>query len=207
VISEKDLLPVYLAQGYLKAEFDDAQAKVAQDGPQTLVDVSIPVKPGPQYRLADLQWAGNTVFSSDKLLPLVKLKPGELANAVELNKDIEDIHKLYGTKGYLFAHVDPTLEFDDANSAVHYQLNVTEGEQFRMGELIIDGLDPDATKKMTAQWQLKPGDPFDTSYINRFFKVMYRDAALHGSWNVVPRESVNQQNRTVSVILHFAPRA
>lgn len=207
VISEKDLLPVYLAQGYLKAGFDDAQAKVAQDGPQTLVDVSIPVKPGPQYKLADLQWAGNTVFSSDKLLPLVKLKPGELANAVELNKDIEDIHKLYGTKGYLFAHVDPTLEFDDANSAVHYQLNVTEGEQFRMGELIIDGLDPDATKKMTAQWQLKPGDPFDATYINRFFKVMYRDTALHGSWNVVPRESVNQQNRTVSVTLHFAPRA
>ena len=207
VISEKDLLPVYLAQGYLKAGFDGAQAKVAQDGPETLVDVSIPVKRGSQYRLADLQWAGNTVFTSDKLLPLVKLKPGEPVNAVELNKDIEDIHKLYGTKGYLFAHIDPTLEFDDAQAAVRYQLNVTEGEQFRMGQLTIDGLDPDATKRMSAQWQLKPGDPFDTTYINRFFKFMYRDVALHGSWNVVPKESVNQQNRTVSVTLHFAPKA
>lgn len=207
VVSQKDLLPIYLARGYLKAGFGDAQAKVAQDGAQTLVDVSISVKPGAQYKLADLQWAGNTVFTSDKLLPLVRLKAGEPVDAVELSRNIEEIQKLYGTRGYLFARVDPTLEFNDAQSAVRYQLNVTEGEQFRMGELVIDGLDPDSTKKMAAQWQLKAGAPFDNTYVNRFFKVMYRDVGLHGSWNVVPKQAVNQQNRTVSVTLHFMPKA
>lgn len=207
VVSQKDLLPIYLARGYLKAGFGDAQAKVAQDGAQTLVDVSISVKPGAQYKLADLQWAGNTVFTSDKLLPLVRLKAGEPVDAVELGRNIEEIQKLYGTRGYLFARVDPTLEFNDAQSAVRYQLNVTEGEQFRMGELVIDGLDPDSTKKMAAQWQLKAGAPFDNTYVNRFFKVMYRDVGLHGSWNVVPKQAVNQQNRTVSVTLHFIPKA
>ena len=43
-VQEKfNFLPVYHARGYLKAEFAEAQAKVAQDGPQTLVDVSFPV--------------------------------------------------------------------------------------------------------------------------------------------------------------------
>ena len=32
------LLPVYHSRGYLKAQFADSQAKVADDGAQTLVD-------------------------------------------------------------------------------------------------------------------------------------------------------------------------
>jgi outer membrane protein insertion porin family len=200
-------LPVYHARGYLKASFADAQAKVAEDGAQTLVDVSFPVTPGLQYKLAEIQWAGNTALTLDKLQNLIKLKPGEPANAIELDNELNDIHKLYGTKGYLFAQVDASPEMDDSQATVRYQLNVTEGDQFHMGELIIDGLDPDSSKKMAAQWQMKVGDPFDDSYMSRFFKVMYRDIGLHGGWSVVPKQSVSQQDKTVSVTLHFMPKA
>ena len=72
-----------------------------------------------------------------------------------------------------------------------------------MGDLTIDGLDPESSKKMAAQWQMKRGDPFDSSYLTRFFKIMYRDVGLKGSWNVVPRQSISQQDKTVSVTLHF----
>src|SRR5262249_14628350 len=41
-----NLLPIYLARGYLKAQFGDSQAKVVEDGPQTIVDVSFPIVPG-----------------------------------------------------------------------------------------------------------------------------------------------------------------
>jgi len=47
-----DFLPVYLSRGYLKAQFADSQAKVVEDGPRTVVDVSFPVTPGIQYRVA-----------------------------------------------------------------------------------------------------------------------------------------------------------
>src|SRR5207245_5366665 len=57
-----NFLPVYQARGYLKAQFSDAQAKVAEDGPQTLVDVSLPVTPGLQYKLTEIQWTGNAAF-------------------------------------------------------------------------------------------------------------------------------------------------
>jgi len=50
-----NFLPVYLSRGYLKANFVDAQAKVAGDGPQTTVDVSFPVRPGIQYRLTGIE--------------------------------------------------------------------------------------------------------------------------------------------------------
>ena len=198
-----NFLPVYRASGYLKASFADAQAKVAENGGQTLVDVSFPVTPGIQYKLTEIQWSGNAALPADKLQPLVHLKTGDPANAVQLDQDLDEVHKLYGTRGYLLAHVNATPEMDDAQSTVRYQLNVSEGDLFHMGDLTIDGLDPESSKKMAAQWQLKRGDPFDSSYLTRFFKIMYRDVGLKGSWNVVPRQSISQQDKTVSVTLHF----
>ncbi len=202
-----NFLPVYLARGYLKASFSDAQAKVAEDGPQTLVDVSFPVAPGNQYRLTGIAWAGNTVFPDGQLQDLIHLKTGEPANAIQLDDDLDQVHKLYGTKGYLFAHADPTPELDDAQSTVRYQLSVTEGSLYRMGDLQIDGLDAESTRKMATQWQLKKGDPYDEGYLQRFFKIMYRDVGLRAPMNVVPKQVINQQDKTVSVSLHFVPKS
>jgi outer membrane protein insertion porin family len=201
-----NFLPVYRARGYLKAQFSDAQARVAEDGPQTMVDVSFPVAPGLQYKLSEIQWAGNAAFPADKLQALIHLKTGEPADAVQLADDLQEIQKLYGTKGYLFAHVEPTPEMDDSQATVRYDLGVTEGDFYRMGELKIDGVSADSSQKIATQWQMKTGDPFDDSYLNRFFKTLYRDVGLSRSMNVVPRKTVNQQNKTVSVSLHFVPK-
>lgn len=201
-----DFLPVYLSRGYLKAAFADAQTQIVDDGPRTVVDVSFPVTPGKQYKLTGIQWQGNVVFAADKLQELIHLKNNEPADAVQLNDDLEAVQKLYGSKGYLMAKVTPTPTMDDAQATVVYALSVTEGDQFRMGELEVDGLDSDATKKLAAQWQLKKGDPYDQSYLKKFFSVMYRDVGLRHPYNVVPRENVNQQDKTVSVALHFMPK-
>jgi hypothetical protein len=201
-----NLLPVYRSRGYLRAKFGDTVAKVAEDGAQTLVDVSFPVTPGLEYKLTNMQFAGNGVFSADQLRGLIHLKNGEPANAVELSDDLDAIRKLYGTKGYLAARVDPNADMDDAMSTVSYRLSVTEGDQYRMGELSIDGIPLDNAKRMAAQWQLKKGDPYDASYLPKFFKIMYHDVGLRVPYNVIPRQEVNTEEKTVSVALHFVPK-
>lgn len=207
-VQEKfNFLPVYHARGYLKAEFGEAQAKVADDGAQTLVDVSFPVTPGVQYKLTDVKFSGNNVFPAEKLRELIQLKTGEPANSVELTDDLQQIHKLYGTKGYLFAHADAVPTMDDAAATVAYQINLNEDEMYRMGELNIDGIPPENTKKMLAQWQMKKGDPYDSSYPQRFFSLMYRDFGLHGSYDVVPKEAIDRQQKVVNMALHFLPKS
>ncbi len=201
------LLPVYHSRGYLKAQFADSQAKVADDGAQTSVDVSFPVTPGLQYMLSGVQWTGNAILPNDQLQALIHLKLGEPANAVQLGKDLEQVQKLYGSKGYLLAQVNPTPAMDDAQSAVSYQLKVTEGDLYRMGKLEIEGIDAANAQKIVTQWQLKAGDPYDNGYMDRFFNATYRDIGLRGSWNVVHKQSINQQDKTVSVALHFMPKS
>jgi outer membrane protein assembly factor BamA len=201
-----NFLPVYLARGYLKASFSDAQAKLGEDGAETLVDVSFPVAPGRQYRLTGMAWQGNRIFPDGQLQELIHLKTGEPANAVQLGDDMDEVHTLYGTKGYLFAHADPSGEMDDTQSTVHYQISVTEGDLYRMGELQVDGLPPEVAQKIVAQWQLKKGDPYDNGYLQRFFKVMYPTLGPRVGYSVFSKQAINQQDKTVSMSLHFVPK-
>jgi len=206
VQEEHNFLPVYLARGYLKAKFADSEAKVTEDGPQTLVDISFPVVPGSQYKVVKAQWSGNMFLPSEQLQPLIHLKPGEPANAVQLASDLEEVQKLYGTKGYILARVDARPEMGDAAGSVSYELKVNEGDLFRMGDLTIDGIPAQNADKMAEQWQLKKGQPYDKSYLQKFFKIMYHDVGLKVPYNVVPKESIDQDEKTVSVALHFVPK-
>ena len=203
---QHNFLPVYLSRGYLKAKFADSEAKVTDDGPQTVVDVTVPVIPGTSYKVTQARWSGTSALSSEQLQPLIHLKPGEPANAVQLAEDIEEVQKLYGTRGYILAQVEPQPEMNDATSSVSYELKVSEGDLYRMGDLTIDGIPQPNAEKMAEQWQLKKGQPYDNSYRQRFFKVMYHDVGLKIPYDVVSKEDVDEDEKTVSVALHFLPK-
>jgi outer membrane protein assembly factor BamA len=199
-------LPVYFARGYLKAAFAQAQSKIVQDGAETQVDVSFPVTPGIQFKLTGMAWTGNAVFETGQLQKLVHLKSGDPANAVQLGVDLDAVHKLYGTKGYLAAHVSAIPTMDDSAAAVSYELKVREGDLYRMGELQIDGVDAETAKKIASLWQIQKGDPYDDSYLFRFLQRSYRVPGLSGSYNLVQKQSIDQQNKTVTVTLHFVAK-
>jgi outer membrane protein insertion porin family len=206
VLEQFNLLPIYTSRGYLKVTIGDPQAKVAEDGTKTLVDVSFPVQRGVQYKLADLQFSGDNAFSAGELRPMIHLKSGDVANAVQLLDDLQQVQKLYGTKGYLFAHAAAEPTTDDATATVSYNVKITEGDVYHMGDLSIDGLPEENAQKMAAQWQIKKGDPYDNGYLQQFFKILYRDYGLRRSYNVIPKQAVDQQQKTVSVSLHFIPQ-
>jgi outer membrane protein assembly factor BamA len=205
---DKDFLPIYLQRGYLKATFGDAQAKVVvQDSPQdTTVDVTFPVDPGRQYKLTALDLAGNKVFPTDRLRPLIHIQLNQPANAVQLDTDIEAMKKLYGSRGYMAASVQPEPEIDDANSTVKYVLQVHEGEVYSMGDLEIRGLDSRTTARLQDDWKLRGGDPYDSSYPKRFLEQADKEISLLGDWNASVRESLNPQEKTVDVTLRFVPK-
>src|SRR5207245_9561661 len=100
----------------------------------------------------------------------------------------------------------PRPSLDDSAASVAYELDVAEGDVFRMGELQIDGIDAKAANELAAQWQLKKSDVYDDSYLKRFFKVMYHDIGLSRSYNVVLKPTIDYQEKTVTVALHFLPK-
>jgi outer membrane protein assembly factor BamA len=203
-LADKTFLPVYFARSYLKATIGDPQAQlVSTEEEHVLVDVTFPVRPGKQYKVSGLEIAGCKAVPEDTLRTLIHVKAGETANAIQLEKDLEAVKQLYGTRGYVAANVRVESRPDDSQPTVLYLVRISEGDVYRMGDLKIHGLDSKTTARLENDWTLRPGNVYDASYPGRFVEQAYKEI---GDWNTSVHESVDEMNKTVDVEVRFDPR-
>jgi outer membrane protein assembly factor BamA len=200
---DKAFLSIYREHGYLKAALGDPEPTVVQDdGRETLVDVMVPVHPGRQYRLAGIKFSGNTAFPDATLQAAFHVKIGEAANVPELEKDLQSVRQMYGTRGYM----DPTIKADtqreDSQFTVTYVVSIAEGDVYKMGEVAFRGLDSPTRTRLENEWTLHSGDIYDASYVGRFIEQAYKEI---GDWHSSVHESLDPQAKTVDVTVHFDP--
>jgi surface antigen-like variable number repeat protein len=207
IVAGVDYLPVYLQRGYLKAAFAQADARVAtQTSTQVQVDAIFPVTPGKIYSTSSVAWKGNAALPVDQLQSLLHLPLAQPADAVRLASDLENVQKLYHTKGYMAARIQAEPRMDDAASTVHYDLCVVEGDLFQMGELEIVGLDSQAKASLQNAWTLREGQTYNSDYPKEFLKNAFRLLPHAEQWAVDIREAVNAKDKTVDVTLRFTSK-
>ncbi len=201
-----NLLPVYRQRGHLRASFLEPSAKPLSDTEcPNGVSVSLQVDEGNIYTWEKAQWTGNSVLTEQELSAALGMKTGERADGIRIDKGAVSVAQAYGKRGYIEARLTAVPEFDDANRRVTYRYAVTEGGQFRMGTLEINGLSEALTEKIKYGWKLQAGEAFDASYAEAFVKKAFTELAAAGP---VPQESKieykpNPDNRLVNVFIYF----
>ena len=63
-------------------------------------------------------------------------------------------------------------QFDDTAHQISYRVAVSEGPQYRMGDMVITGLSLDAEKRLRQAWQIAPGQIFDDGYYELHVKLL-----------------------------------
>lgn len=203
-VASIEFMPVCLQRGYLKASFADSEARVVtQSEGEVEVDAILPLTPGKVYSTSAVEWKGNAVIVADELQRLIHLPTGQPADAIRLASDLEKVAKLYHNKGYMTARITPNPLLDDERGTVQYNLNVTEGDQFKMGELEIMGLDSQAKAHLVAAWKLREGDPYDSEYPKKFVNDTSRFVPAGIPWQIGIHEAVNEKDKTVDVTIRF----
>lgn len=212
VVARLDFLPIYLKRGYLKAEFAPSAAKVVPKAAQeeSLADVEVdaifPVTPGKVFSTAEVAWQDNAAVKTDELQGLIHMTVGQPADAIRLASDLENVQRIYRSRGYMAAQVTADPVIDDEKATVRYTLKVTEGEQYKMGELDIVGLDTQATAHLQEAWTLHEGDPYNGDYAKKFLEATNRFLPGGVAWDVAIHEAVNAKDKTVDVTLRFRTR-
>ena len=216
LFAEHQLLPVYHARGYLKASFSQPQPKVVRQGGgdpgddsrnMTVVDVTLGVDPGPQYKLVRIEWSGNQEFATEKLQGFIHAQPGAPVNAVELAADLEEVRNLYGSHGYLNAAVKLEPQLDDAAATAIYHLAVREDYVYHMGELEFRGVDNILAAKLRSRWKLRPGEVYDSSYLRQFLTEANKLLPTNFDWGIETHVTPNSHDRTVDVEIHYTVKA
>jgi len=204
--------PLYLATGNLRVSFAAPVAHFTGDPNQPLpssVSVQLPIDPGPIFHLSGLSWDGNRALDSTALSALATTKPGDLADGMQLAALWQRVESAYAHNGYINAHADPQPQFDNAAATVSYRVAITEGQQYRMGGLVLTGLSPTAEGVLRAVWQLAPGKTFDGAYVDSMFvKLEKPSSEIFGALPLHYEKlghflRVDETSHTVDVLIDF----
>lgn len=201
--------PLYDERGHLRAVFGPPQARFTGDPNKPLPDnvlILIPIEPGATYRWGGVTWQGNAAFGPAALQAFVPFPTGEPANGVRITRFWHTIEDEYGRRGYIDVKVLPVARFDETQKRVHYDVQITEGQIYRMGELVITGLSALAQRKLREAWTLTKGAVFSRAYFEGFLascenKKVFGDYVVH--YDEVGHLLQTKPDGTVDVMIDF----
>jgi outer membrane protein insertion porin family len=143
--------------------FSDVRPRVEQT--ETGVRVEFEVVENPLIR--EVRFTGNTVFSAEQLLEVVRNKPGFVFNTNFAEPDIRAIRDAYQRAGYLVlpeGYTPPDYE----NGILTIALS-----ELRVGEIRIEGNTKTRTNVILRELRTKPGDLFNTQRFQRDVSRLY----------------------------------
>jgi outer membrane protein assembly factor BamA len=171
--------PIYLAAAHLRVKFPPVTARLEgnpSDPNIARVIVVAPIEPGPLYTLGEITWSGNSAIPSDALGKLISLKPRGPADGMAIEAAWVRVADAYKKIGYLDSKVDAKAEFDEKVARVEYAAAITEGPQYRMGQLILSGLSTEGERRIRNAWRIQPGTIFDQSIYDDFLANGIKEA-------------------------------
>jgi outer membrane protein insertion porin family len=180
----------------LRAQINFENAKLVEsDSCKDGVAVTYIVDEGDIYTWGGSEWSGNVNFPSDELTRSLGMKPNEVADIRKIEKAIGKIRDFYGKRGYMALRLKSTPNFDDRSRSVTYRFAISEGPQYKMGNLTLKGIPGADTEKLSTQWKLQRSDVYDSTYPAQFLKLVQRSADV--------KTTLNRDNLNVDVEIKF----
>lgn len=157
----------YNSKGYRDAEI--AVDSVYKVSPKR-ISIDIYISEGNQYFFGNIDWVGNTKYTTEGLNRILKIKKGdpfdtELLND-RLNFDEDAVSNLYLDDGHLFFSVTPTI-LKIENDSIDVQMRISEGKQVSLNKVVVRGNTKTNEHIIRRELRTKPGELFSKSEIMR----------------------------------------
>jgi len=173
------------------------------------VDIYIDVEEGQRYYVRNINWVGNTLYTTDFLDRELQIKRGDVYNRKLLNdrlsSDEDAIGNLYYNNGYVFYQLDP-VEVSIEGDSVDLEMRIFEGTQAHISHVRIFGNDRVYENVVRRELRNKPGDLFSKEALER----SYREIASMGHFDaesIEPKVEPNTENGTVDISWGLTPKS
>jgi outer membrane protein insertion porin family len=147
----------YQKRGFLNAK---VEAQRQFNAEKSKVRIIFAIEEGIAYSVEQIIFTGNRQFDNEKLRKQLSLCEGQTYNEQKAESDTKGLVKTYKENGFIDAQVERSIKFvSDKTIAVEY--TVTEGGQFRIGQVIITGNENTRDKvvrRVLDEYDFKPGD-------------------------------------------------
>ena len=176
--------------GYFKAKVKVDARLLDGDERRNRYALTLQIEEGSQYRLGNVRFKPADpdktllAFSASELRQCVHMGRGDLFSAAKVRSSMEEITKLYATKGYIDMVPEPIVRNDDDGGPIDLLMKIDEGKQYRVGKIEFLGLDESSQNQFKPQ--LQPGGPFNKALVD---ELLRRNKSLlpgDASWQDVP---------------------
>ncbi|AFH48209.1 Outer membrane protein [Ignavibacterium album JCM 16511] len=134
--------------------------------------IRMEVYEGPQYKVRNINWVGNTVYPSSILAERLDMAKGDIFDAEKFEKNLRgnekqtDVSSLYLDNGYLTFNLQPK-EIKVAEDSVDIEIRIEERNQFTVNRVDIEGNDKTKEKVIRRELYTIPGDYFNRGLLLR----------------------------------------
>ena len=167
---KKKIIEYYRKKGFKDATILDDSVYV--DEKRENLFIKIKLFEGPQYKIRNITWEGNTIFDDKILSDRLGFKSGDVYNREKFERNLygneqqTDVASLYLDNGYLTMSMQPE-EVRVAEDTLDIVIHVFEGKQFRIRRVDIKGNTKTKDKVIRRELYTVPGKYFSRSDIVR----------------------------------------
>ncbi len=163
------ILQAYNELGYRDASIAEDTVYRFDDN---LVNVYMKINEGKKYYFRNINWVGNSVYTSEVLDEKLSIKRGDVYNQKKLderlnNSPSEDaVSNLYMDNGYLFFQVNP-VEVRVEGDSIDLEMRIREDRQATINRININGNDRLYENIIRRELRTKPGALFSKTDLIR----------------------------------------
>jgi outer membrane protein assembly factor BamA len=204
-VEEVSLRPILQENGYLRGTFGDEAVRLISPPSDAVakVELTVPVVPGPQYRLAALSMKGDDPIAKEAAKKLATFKTGDVANMRAFRAEMSKLGTAYLAKGYMGAKVKAEPTFDDNAHAVSFDVQLVPGDVYKLTKLDMQGLDDAQKSKLATVWKLNVGDAYDPTYAPLFLAHNREKLGFINGYSLAWTQKLNDDAKTVELTLFF----
>lgn len=164
------LIKFYKRNGYRDAEIVADSLIYFNDNKDLRIHIF--VDEGPQYKIRNIEWIGNTIYSDDVLNERLDFAKGDIFDYEKFERNLRqnerqtDIYSLYLDNGYLTFNLKHT-ETKIAEDSIDILIRIEERNQFKIGKVDITGNDKTKDKVIRRELYSVPGDYFNRALLIR----------------------------------------
>lgn len=203
----------YAAQG----RYGAVVTATAKPLPRNRVALAINIKEGDSARIKRISINGNKVFNDERLLKQLQLQAHHFLSFIysddkysreKLTADLETLRSYYMDRGYLRFNVDSTqVTLSPDRSQVYIDININEGEPYRIADVRIAGELPLPESELRALVLAKSGEIYSQKTVTlsseAISKRLGRDGYLLADVQGVP--DLDESNKTAKVVFYVNP--
>jgi len=171
-----------LTQFYKREGFRNPRVvpEIAYDDSRSRATVTYKIDEGIRTRIGQITLQGYERLPEAVLRKALRIEPEKPYHEAIVREGARQILSVYENEGYLYAAVQSLTDFSDDQTAADITYDISEGEQIRIGRIVLDGNLKTRDDVILRELLVEPGDPYRLDRILTSQQRLYRTGLFSG---------------------------